>query len=214
VRSTVDDDRTPAREAELAELLDRQALMELVRMERFWRDRGEWDRLGACFTADARVRTTWFDGTASEFVAASREMAVRGRHSIHLITPTHVRINGDRALVESPGEIHNRDVLDGVEVDMIMYCRFFSRALRTDAGWRLHSFDGIYQRDVLTPVDPSQRLPVDWGALRRLRPSYRIWAYTLGLRGYDVSQNIPADDRPDLMREFYAEADRWLAAGG
>ena len=199
---------------ELLGILDRARIAELVRLERFYRDQGEWEKLHACYTDDATVTTTWFDGTAKEFAEASQEMAVqRGRHTKHLITPTNIRINGDRALVESYGEIHFRDDLEGVEVDTIMYCRFFSRVRRTADGWRLASFEGIYQRDVITPVDPAESLPVDWNELRRLRPSYRVWAYTLGRRGYDVSSEKVGDDRPDLVAAFYAAADRWLETG-
>ena len=195
------------------ELADRQAICELVRMERFWRDRGEWERLAECYTEDSRVRTTWFHGTGREFAEASREMAQRGRHSLHLIAPTHVRVNGDRALVESQGEIHNRGSIDGVEVDSIMYCRFFSRVRRTERGWQLASFDGIYHKDVIAPVNPGERVPIEWERLRHLRPSYRIWAYMISLRGYEIGPDELGDDRPDLLGPFYAAADAWLADG-
>ncbi len=193
---------------------DWQAICELVRMERFWRDRGEWERLAECYTEDSLVRTTWCHGSGREFAEASRDMMQRGRHSLHLITPTHVRVTGDRALVESLGEIHNRGAIEGVEVDTIMYCRFFSRVRRTDQGWRLASFDGIYHKDVIAPVNPDERLPVDWGRLMSLRPSYRVWAYMISLRGYEIGEDELGDDRPDLLEPFYAEADRWLEADG
>lgn len=196
-----------------SELLDKRAIAELVLLERFYRDRGEWDRLAECYTEDSRVKTTWFSGTGREFAEASRAMAERGRHSTHPITPVHIRVNGDRALVESMAEIHNRSVLDGVEVDMVMECRFFSRVRRTPSGWRLATFDGIYHKDSIAPVDPSQRLPIDWDELRALRPSYRVWAYTLSRRGYEVSQDELGDDRPDLLEPFYAAAERWLETG-
>jgi hypothetical protein len=189
---------------------DKQAIRELVRVERFWRDRCEWDRLAACYTEDSLVRTTWFHGTGREFAAASRDMLERGRHSLHLITPTHLRVNGDRALSESLGEIHNRSSIEGVEVDTIMYCRFFSRVRRTEDGWRLASFDGIYHKDVIAPVIPGERLPVDWERMMSLRPSYRVWAYMISLRGYEIGQNELGDDRPDLLEPFYAAAERWL----
>jgi hypothetical protein len=74
-------------------------------------------------------------------------MAERGRHSIHPITPVQVRVNGDRAPVESIDEILNRSTIDGIEVDMTMRCRFVSRAVRTAPGWRLASF----RRHLLAP---------------------------------------------------------------
>jgi SnoaL-like domain len=192
---------------------DTQAIAQLVRTERFWRDRCEWDQLAECYTEDSLVRTTWFHGTGREFAEASRDMLERGRHSLHLITPTHLRVNGDRALSESLGEIHNRSAIEGVEVDTIMYCRFFSRVRRTEDGWRLASFDGIYHKDVIAPVIPGERLPVDWERMMSLRPSYRVWAYMISLRGYEIGQDELGDDRPDLLEPFYAAAEWWLETG-
>jgi SnoaL-like protein len=198
----------------LAEIVDKHAISEIVRLERLWRDRAEWDRLASAYTGDSHVRTTWFDGTGREFAEASREMAEqRGRASMHLITPTDIRIEGDRALCESLGEIHNRTVLEGVEVDTLMYCRFFSRLRRTLQGWRLVTLDGIYHKDQIAPVDPADDLPVDWGRLRSLRPSYRVWSYMISLRGYDIGDAELGDDRPAELRAFYAAAERWLQTG-
>lgn len=200
-------------QAALAEMLDKQAIAEVVRLERFWRDTGQWGKLADCYTEDSYVRTTWFRGSGKEFAAASREMAERGRVSTHPITPVLIRINGDRALCESMAEIRNRSVIDGVEVDMVQYCRFFSRLRRTPAGWKLVTFDGIYGRDTITPTNPADELPFDFDELRKERPSYRVWAYVLRLRGYDVGQEELGDDRPDLLKPFYEAAERWLETG-
>ena len=200
-----------AEAATLAEQLDKLEIQELVRMERYWRDTARWDRLAAAYTPDSRVRTTWFDGSGPDFAEASREMARRGRLSRHLITPTYVRVEGDRALVDSYGEIHNREAIGGAEVDILMYCRFFSRVARTEAGWRLASFDGIYLKDQLTPVDPGAELPIDWAEVERFpRPSYRVWAYTLSLKGYEIGTEELAEDRPERIEEFIAAAEVWL----
>jgi len=197
----------------LAELLDKQAIAELVRLERFWRDRWEWERLAACYTDDSRVKTTWFEGTGKEFTEASRVMAERGRRSTHLITPTIIRVNGDRALSESLMEIHSRTAFDSVLGDAIMYGRFFSRVRRTPEGWRLTSFDGIYTKTVVTPVNPNDTLPIDWEEMSRYRPSYQLWAYMLTRAGYAVTDTELGDDRPDLLEAFYRAADHWLETG-
>lgn len=197
--------------AELRAWLDKLEICELVRLERFYRDRGLWDELAECYAEDSRIKTTWFEGNGAQFAAASREMAERGRHSIHPITPVQVRVNGDRALVESTAEILNRSTIDGIEIDMTMHCRFFSRVVRTAAGWRLASFDGIYHRDSIAPVNPADALPVDWEQLQTLRPSYRIWAWSIRQRGYEVGQEELGDDRPDLLEPFYRAAEEWLA---
>lgn len=196
-------------------LVDREEIIDLIRMERYLRDHARWDELAECYAEDSRVKTTWFEGTGRAFAAASKEMAEqRGRQSRHLITPTSIRIHGDRALVDSYGEIHNRAVLEGVEVDTLQYCRFFSRVARTAAGWKLVSFDGIYGKDQIWPVDPSQRLPLDFAELQGLRPSYRIWAYMLSRKDYEIGPDELGDDRPDLLEPFYAAAQAWLTEEG
>lgn len=193
-------------------LLDETAVARLVRLERFLRDQGDWDALAACYTADSSVRTTWFDGTGQDFAEASRVMAANGRHSKHMIWPARIRITGDRALSESPAAIVNRSVIDGIEVDMVQWCRFFSRLVRTADGWRFASFEGIYQKDEIHPVWPGEALPRRWQEeMRPLRSSYRIWAWAMRRRGYEVSDELLGDDRPDLLKEFHVSADRWLA---
>ncbi|MFT3864275.1 MAG: nuclear transport factor 2 family protein [Solirubrobacterales bacterium] len=200
--------------AAVSEQADKLAIAEAIRMERYWRDTANWERLAAAYTPDSQVRTTWFEGSGPEFAAASREMAGRGRLSRHLITPTYIRVAGDRALVDSYGEIHNREAVGGAEVDILMYCRFFSRVVRTAEGWRLASFDGIYLKDQLTPVDPGAGPAVDWAEVEAFpRPPYRIWAYTLSLKGYEIGTEELAEDRPEEIEGFMRAAEAWLGEG-
>jgi hypothetical protein len=205
---------TDAHPQDVAGWLDKLAIEDLVRAERFARDSGDWDRLTAFYVDASYVRTTWFEGTARDFSAASREMAQKGRHSKHPIWPIRVSVNGDRALVESHAQIQNRSTLDGVEVDMVQYCRFFSQLVRTPEGWRFLSFEAIYGKDTIAPVNPGDTVPIDWSALEGLRPSYRIWAWAMLRRGYEVSNDLLGDDRPDRVDEFYRAMDDWLARSG
>jgi len=85
--------------------------------------------------------------------------------------------------------------------------------VRTEKGWRLKTFDGIYHKDTIVPVNPNEKVPIDWEELRHLRPSYRIWAYAIGLKGYEIGQDELGDDRPEQLAAFYAEAERWLLEG-
>lgn len=192
---------------------DREAIYELVRLERYWRDIGDWERLEEAFVPDAVIQTTWFRGNARAFAEESRVMAESGRHSKHPIWPITATVNGDRALVESRAEIQNRSTIDDVEVDMVQYCRFFSRAVRTSEGWRLASFEGIYQRDTIAPVNPSETVRIDWSELAGFRPSYRIWAWSMSRRGYTINHELLGDDRPEQVRAFYEAERRWLENG-
>src|SRR5579872_1569540 len=76
-------------------LLDREELFDLVRLERFARDQGDFDRLTASYTPDSRVRVSWFTGTGKAFADASRAVLSSGLVSKHLIVPMRVEIKGD-----------------------------------------------------------------------------------------------------------------------
>jgi hypothetical protein len=193
-------------------LADKLAIIELVGLERYWRDIGEWDNVAACFTEDAVITTTWFKGNAREFALLSKEMAQHGRHSKHPIHPIYVRVNRDRALVESRAQIQNRDVLEGVPVDTTQYVRFFSRAERTSAGWRLASFEGIYEKGTMAPVNPNDRIPIDWSLIENCthRSSYQLWFWSMTKRGYTVPHDRIGDDDPAQVQAFYADEEAWL----
>jgi hypothetical protein len=32
-------------------------------------------------------------------------------------------------------------------------------------------------------------------------------------RGYSVAQDLPGDERPDIVNAYYAKCDRWLETG-
>jgi hypothetical protein len=196
--------------SDLAALVDEQAIFRLVRSERFARDQGNWEELASHFVEDSHVRVTWFTGTGKAFSAMSRDMAEKGRHSKHPIWPIAARVRGDRGLVESYSEIQNRSVIDGVEVDMTQSRRIVSQVERTGSGWKLKSFEAIYQKDSITATNPAQQVPIDWEEVGKLRVSYRIWAWAMIKRGYSVPDDLLGDDRPDLVAAFYGQMNEWL----
>ena len=203
----------PAHAARVARLLDRTEIFDLVRFERLCRDQRDFSGMVACYVANAPVRTTWFDGTVEDFAEASRRKMTSGSQAKHWIMPARLEIADARALVESPALIFDRLTFDGIEFDIFQYCRFVSRVIKTTAGWRLGSFEGIYQRDQMQTVDPSQPLPVDWDVIATLRPSYKFIGYTQVKRGYNVNPDLLGDDRPDLLDAFYAREQKWLETG-
>jgi hypothetical protein len=201
--------------AKLSRLVDRTEIFDLVRYERFCRDQRDWKGLVGSFVPKAPIRTTWFDGTIEEFGEASRRKmtGLDATSPKHWIFPTKLQINGPRALVESPALIFDRMTFDGVEFDSFQYCRFVSRVMKTDSGWRLATFEAIYQRDQMQPVDLRQAQPLDWAQLKTLRKSYRFFAYIQHRRGYKVDPELLGDDRPDLVEAFYGREQHWLETG-
>jgi hypothetical protein len=200
-------------QARLERLLDRTEIFDLARYERLCRDQRDFPAMIACYVPKAPVRTTWFDGTIEDFAEASRKKMTSGSQAKHWIMPARLEINQDRALVESPAVIFDRLTFDGIEFDTFQYCRFVSRVIRTTRGWKLGSFEGIYQRDQMQTVDPRDPLPVDWDVIKSLRPSYRFIGYTQVKRGYTLNPDLLGDDRPDLVQAFYAREQKWLETG-
>lgn len=202
----------PDDETRLQNLLDREELFDLVRRERFARDQRRFGMMSACFHPDAYVRTSWYDGHGGEaYVEASRKWMGTKSSGKHWVFPAFAQVAGDRATVESPAMIFNRAMLEDVEVDFHVFCRFFSRAVRDSGSWKLLSFEVLFERDVMKPVNPSQTLPVDWPQLAALRPSYKFLAYIQQHRGVKVSPDLLGDDRPDELVAFHAGEARWLA---
>jgi hypothetical protein len=201
---------------DLALALDKLQIFELVRLERLWRDLGEWDKLAEAYTEDATIRTSWFHGNARDFAEGSKAMADRGRHSKHPIWPVYARVNRDRALVESRSQIQNRSEIYGVGVDTVQYVRFVSRVRRTPAGWRLVSFEGIYEKGTIAPVNPHDTVPVDWDEVTAATPrtSYQLHAWAISRRGYSVPDDLLGDDEPQQLREFFAAEEEWLLGAG
>ena len=200
-------------QARLSRLLDRTEIFDLVRYERLCRDQRDFAGMVGCYVAGAPVRTTWFDGTVEDFAEAPRKKMSSGSQAKHWIIPARLEIKDGRALVESPALIFDRLTFDGIEFDTFQYCRFASRAAKTDRGWKLASFEGIYQRDQMQSVDPRNPLPVDWDVIASLRPSYKFIGYTQVKRGYAVNPELLGDDRPDLLEAFYKREQAWLETG-
>ena len=194
-------------------LLDRTEIFDLVRFERFCRDQRDFPGLLRCYVRNAPVRTSWFEGTVEDFAEASRKKMTSGSQAKHWIMPTRLETKDSRALVENPACIFDRLTFDGIEFDTFQYCRFVSRVIRTADGWKLGSFEAIFQRDQMQTVDPRDPLPVDWKVIATLRPSYKFIGYTQLKRGYNVNPELLGDDRPDLVEAFYAREQKWLATG-
>ncbi len=200
-------------EKRIERLLDRTEIFYLIRFERLCRDIKDWDGLVGSYVLGSPVRTTWFDGTIEEFAEASKAKMGAGSGAKHWVFPAKLHEKGGRAICESPAYISDRLTIEGVEFDVKAHVRFHSRVVLTDIGWRLNSFEGIYESDSVQPVNPADTLPIDWNIVNAMRPSYRFLGFCQAYRNYDVSQELLGDDRPDLLEAFYAAERKWVATG-
>lgn len=194
---------------------DASAVMQLVLRERQTRDRGWYDQMRDCYAEDAVVDMSWFLGSGHEFVDRSRYMSTsvdgwRG-HSAHRLSPPTIRVRGDRAWAELPLGIEFRIDVDGVEADLVSYCRNQYRAERRNGTWRLVRLTSVYERDTLQPAVPGTVLGVSPAEFAGLRPSYRCLAWYHRRLGLTGREGLLGDDRPDEVAAQYTAEAAWLA---
>ena len=130
---------------------------------------------------------------------------------MHNISPVEITIQGDKALGESVGCIQQRLVVEGAEFDMNTVLRFVSRLQRSELGWRMLTFEAIYDYDSIKPLFPTEN-PVTLYIPPCERQSYRCMSWLLSKRGYVVNQTLPGTDRPDIVEKFMQGHSDWLNA--
>jgi hypothetical protein len=189
---------------------DRVEIQELVQRERLARDLEQWDVMGAAYHPDAAVDISWFSGTGSEFVAASRKAAERGLLSFHMMGPTVTTIEGTRALAESAGAIHIVGKLDGAEVDVVGHARFFVRAERRTDRWLIAGFRVLYLQDMVVPLNPSHVPKINPAEAAKFRASYRYVSYMLAASGLPPRTTLPGVDRPKTAKALLDGETAWL----
>ena len=194
----------------MSQQLDKLAIAALIAEERHWRDRADWDRMAAAYQPGCKVRLVWFQGTAADFLQASRAGG-RGGVTKHRLGPSIVDVSGDRAVAETSTVVETRTDQDGIAVELFVYCRYLNRLSRDDDGaWRLASVDCICEKDTMRAVYPDDTLKLDRELLDTYRPSYRFLSYNMYSQGMTPPPDLPGDDRPDLCESIYAAARRWL----
>ena len=182
----------------------------VVLRERQTRDRGWYDEMAACFTPDATIAMSWFDGAAADFIARTRARSQGAPWGRHRLSPPSTRVHGDRAWVELPLAIEFRIDLDGVEADLVSTCRSQYRLTQHDGTWRIAAVTSVYERDTLTPALPGQVLPVRADELTRFRPAYRCLAWWFRTQGTPLPEDLYGDDRPEPLASLYDDLRGWL----
>jgi hypothetical protein len=195
------------------ELADKLAIADLIQFERLYRDQQQWERLRTMYHPDAVVRLGWFVGSGDEYVEASRRLDANkgGWHIMHVTHPTLVQVRGDRAIAETTTLIIRRAKLNGVLVDITIYCQLYSRVERREGTWRILTLDVIYEKDTAVPVNSSDRLELNQKELEQGPAAYRFSAYNLKKIGYTVrNDDLYSTDSPDRVAQFYSAAENWL----
>ena len=198
------------------EIEDKFAIAELIQAWGVYRDQGKWQELRATFTREGEISVSWFCGPFQQFVERCKTSFAAGhtwsRH--HLFAPT-IRLNGDRAIAETPVIIRVRQKFKDVPVDLTSRSRFLDRLERHAAGWLIAERTAIYERDRLDPVEPSPQFDNLFlaGGAARFPEQYRYMAFRLAHSEGRKLAPIVYRDGGSETAELYARLSAWLDGG-
>jgi hypothetical protein len=196
----------------MSESEERLAIRDLLENRVVWRDAGDWERFRTVWHDDGRMMATWFQGSADEFIAVSREGMRRGVSILHFLGGTAIDRAGERAIAQTKMTISQRAELDGVLCDVVCTGRFYDFLERRDGRWGIVLRQPIYEKDRLDPLDPSLTPALDRARLERFPAGYRHLAYLQAGLGFEVKPDMPGLTGPEVER-LYERGARWLAGG-
>jgi len=189
---------------------DKLEIAEVIQNWAIWRDTGDWENLRTTFHPEGTMTATWFSGTADDFIAGAKAAWSKGSRSAHFIGGSVIRVTAWKALAETRIILLIRDELDGVEIDVTCYGRFYDRFVKDDGErWCILRRGVVYEKDRLDPVRPGATLVLDDAVLKRFPEGYRHIAYVQTKRGMKVAPDRPTPRSPEL-EQLYREGNDWL----
>lgn len=188
---------------------DRMKIRELMEYERYCRDSGLYDEAANCYSDDAKIHVSWFNGPASEYWERTKD--AKGSGSKHKIFSTAVFLHKEKAVAEMQVMMLSpRIKIQECDMDMISYARIFARLEKRNGEWKIVYGDCIYERDELIPAAPSKNVPDISVLVKDFRESYRNLSYVLSLQGLSSGQDLPGDDKPETVQKLYDETNAWM----
>lgn len=190
-------------------VMDRVKIRELMEYERYCRDNGLYDEAAGCYSEDAKIHVSWFNGPAKEYWERTKK--ANGAGSKHKIFSTAVFIYKDKAVAETQVMMLSpRMTIKGCDMDMNSEARIFARLEKRDGEWKIVYGDCIYERDELIPATPGVKVPDLADKVKDYRESYRNLSYVLSLQGLSSGQDLPGDDKPETVEKLYNETNQWM----
>lgn len=191
-------------------LQDRLAIRELIDNWVVWSDSGDWERFATVWHDDGWMTATWFQGPATDFIAARKAGFERGVSIIHFLGGTSCDVAGDRAVAQTKMTINQRAEVDGIAVDAVCTGRFYDFLEKRDGRWAIVRRQPIYEKDRLDPVDPDAKLELDQALLASFPEGYRHLGYLQTRAGFKVKLGLPGVRGPEVEK-LYREGRDWLA---
>ncbi len=193
-----------------AEIEDKRQIRELLENWVVWRDAGHWERFRTLWHDDAVMMATWFQGPAAEFIRVSQEGWKKGVSILHFLGGISIDLAGDRAVSQTKMTISQRGLVEGQMADIVCTGRFYDFLEKRNNRWGIVLRQPIYERDRLSPVDPSARIVLDKALLERFPEGYRHLAYVQTQIGYTVKPDMPGL-KGEGVEALYARGAAWLA---
>ena len=195
--------------------LDRLAIRELIENWALWRDAGDWERFRTVWHDDGFMMATWFQGTADEFIAASRKGFESGVNILHFLGGQTVEVAGNdvenrRAVSQTKMTISQRADVHGIPCDVVCTGRFFDFLEKRNGRWGLVLRRPIYEKDRMDPVDPVAKLELDQKLLATFPVGYRHLAYLQTSIDFKIKMNMPGLKGPEV-EALYRYGREWLA---
>jgi hypothetical protein len=195
---------------QMDDFADRLTIMRVVQDWALWRDAGDWERFATVWHPDGRMMATWFQGTAEEFIAASRAAWDRGVNILHFLGGSTVDVAGPRAIAQTKMTISQRAEVHGVACDVTCTGRFYDFFEKRAERWAIVLRQPIYEKDRMDLLDPAAHLTLDRDLLERFPEGYRHLAYLQTTIGFTVKPDMPGLKGPEVER-LYERGRAWLA---
>ena len=188
---------------------DAAEIREVVDSWVIWRDSGDWEQLRGTWHADGRMRATWFEGSADEFIERAKKGFEAGGLSQHTLGGFAVQVRGTRAIAQTRVTLSARGMVEGVECDVACIGRFYDFFSHSGGKWAISQRQLTYERDRIDPVDPTKPVELDPALLARFPVGYRHLAYMQTKGGHSVYENLPGLRGPEV-EQLYARGAAWL----
>jgi ketosteroid isomerase-like protein len=126
-----------ATDAAINDLLDREAIRDVIRRYAHAVDRRDLDAVAACFMPDAAYRGSLGEGTIDIALAALRQRVTRYARTMHFIGNQLIDLHGDTASSETYAIAYHQIDSDGERRNVAVGVRYLDEFVRHQGTWRI-----------------------------------------------------------------------------
>ncbi|HEY0747114.1 MAG TPA: nuclear transport factor 2 family protein [Steroidobacteraceae bacterium] len=189
---------------------DQEEIRQLLDNWVIWRDSGDWDRFATLWHPEGRMIATWFQASATDFIARARAAWDQGSTAYHFLGGSSIEVQDSRAIAQTKMQIIQRAQVHEVPVEVICSGRFWDALEKRNGHWRLLLRQPIYEMDRMSTVSPSARVELDPNLLASFPEGYRHLGYLQSQIGFKVNKSLPGTRGPQI-ETLQAHGQRWLA---